>query len=150
METNTVLDISPPIPYLVKFWFSSNGPKCCQPIKLQDSLKCNILRKKWMMKFIFHMQINIEVFCKLILSLWVRVIGHTQSARNICNISMKAWRMKLIFCLQINTNVFLQDDSLTLVLLIQSCPKCQKQQVYNIVAIPQEKLEGWILLFVCW
>ena len=29
-----------------KFWFSSYGPKCCQPIKLQDSLKCNISKKK--------------------------------------------------------------------------------------------------------
>ena len=38
METNVVVDISPPIPYLAKFWFSSYGPKCCQPIKLQDSL----------------------------------------------------------------------------------------------------------------
>ena len=38
METNVVVDISPPIPYLAEFWFSSYGPKCCQPIKLQDSL----------------------------------------------------------------------------------------------------------------
>ena len=41
MKTNVVGDISPPIPYLAKFWFSSYGPKCSQPIKLQDSLKCN-------------------------------------------------------------------------------------------------------------
>ena len=46
MEPNIVVDISPPIPYLAKFWFSSYGPKCCQPIKLQGSLKCNISRKK--------------------------------------------------------------------------------------------------------
>ena len=43
MKTNIVIDISPT--YLVKFWVSSYGPKCCQPIKLQDSLKCNIVRK---------------------------------------------------------------------------------------------------------
>ena len=39
METNVVVDISPPIPYLAKFWFWRYGPKCWQPIKLQDSLK---------------------------------------------------------------------------------------------------------------
>ena len=68
METNIVADVSPPIPYLEKFWFCSNEPKCCQPIKLQVPLRCNISRKKGMMKFIFRMQINMEVFYKLILS----------------------------------------------------------------------------------
>ena len=33
METNIVVDISPPISYLTKFRFSSYGPKRCQPIK---------------------------------------------------------------------------------------------------------------------
>ena len=65
MKTN-ITDISPPILYLARFWFSSYGAKCCQPIKLQDSLKCNFLRKKWMMKYIFDMQINIKFFYKLI------------------------------------------------------------------------------------
>ena len=51
--------------------YSDYGPKCCWPIKLQDYLKCNISKKKWMMTFIFCMQINIKVFCKLMLSFWV-------------------------------------------------------------------------------
>ena len=136
METNIIVDISPPIPYLAKFWFSSYGPKCCQPIKLQDSLKCNISRMKWMMKFIFGMQINIEVFYnifrkawgewswffafkqtrkKLIVSHWVCVAMHTQSTQNnkftislVFNrfFSRKTWRMKLIFCQQINVKGF--------------------------------------------
>ena len=38
MKTNIVIDISPPMLYLAKFWFSVYGPKCCWPIKLQDSL----------------------------------------------------------------------------------------------------------------
>ena len=46
MKTDIVIDISPPIPYLAQFWFLSYGPKWCQPIKLQDYLKCNISRKK--------------------------------------------------------------------------------------------------------
>ena len=102
-----MVDISPPIPYLAKFLFLGYEPKYCQPIKLQDCLKW----KKWMMKFIFGMQINIEVFCKLILSFWVCATRHVQSTQNkkfayLCNISSKAWEMKLIFCLQINRKVF--------------------------------------------
>ena len=108
MKTIIFIDISPP--YLAKLWISSYGPKCCQPINLQDSLNCNILRKKWMMKFIFCMQINIEVFYKLILSFWVNVTRYVQSTQNefadLHNISIKAWGMKLIFCLQINIQVF--------------------------------------------
>ena len=111
MKTNFVNDISLPMLYLAEFWFSSYGPKCCQPIKLQDSLKCNISRKNWMIKFIFGLQIHIEVCYKLILSVWVCVIRHAQSTQNekfayLCNISRKAWEMKLIFGLQINMKVF--------------------------------------------
>ena len=53
MKTNIVIDISVSVPYLAKFRFSSYGPK------LQDFLSCNTLRKKWMMKLIFGMQINV-------------------------------------------------------------------------------------------
>ena len=62
-----------------------------------------------MTKFIFCMQINIEVFYKVI-SFLLSVTTHAQSTQNkfayLCNISIKALGMKLIFCLQINTNVF--------------------------------------------
>ena len=51
MKTNIFTDISPPMSYLPKFWLLSYRPKRCWPIKLQDSLKCNISRKKWMMNF---------------------------------------------------------------------------------------------------
>ena len=57
------------------------GPKCCQAIILQDSLECNISGRKWMMKFIFGMQINMEVFHNLLLLFWVCVIRHAQSAK---------------------------------------------------------------------
>ena len=67
IKTNIVIDISSPVPFLAKIWLSSYGPKCCQPIKLQDSLKCNISRKKWMMKFILGMQIKVQVLYKLTL-----------------------------------------------------------------------------------
>ena len=48
-----------------------------------------------MMKFVFGMQINIEVFYKLILSFWVCPTRLAQSTQNknfayLCNISRKA------------------------------------------------------------
>ena len=52
---------------LAKIWLASYEIKCCRPIGLQDSLECNTSRKKGMMKFIFSMQINTEVFYKFIL-----------------------------------------------------------------------------------
>ena len=118
MKTNIVIDISPSIPYLAKFLFLSYGPKCCWPIKLQDSLKSNNSRKKWMMKFVFGMLINIEVFYKLVLSFWVCIAKHAQSTENkkfayFSNIFREMWGMKLIVCLQINCESFLQVDSIT-------------------------------------
>ena len=92
MKTIIVVDISPPITYLAKFWFSSCEPKCCWSIEVLNSLKCNISRKKGMMNFTFGMQRNSKIICKLILS--------------ICNITRKTWVMKLLFCLQIDTKVF--------------------------------------------
>ena len=50
-----------------------------------------------MMKFVFGMQINIEVFYKLILSFWVCPTRLAQSTQNknfayLCNISRSCWR----------------------------------------------------------
>ena len=111
MKTIIVDDTSTPITYLAKFWFSSYGPKCCSPIELQDSLKCNISRKTWMMKCIFGIQRNSKIFYKVILSFWVCAARHAQNTQNrkfayLCNIPRKTWGMKFLFCLQINTKVF--------------------------------------------
>ena len=108
IKTSIVIDISPHITYLVKFWFSIYELKCCWIVKLQDSLKSNISRKKWMMKFVFVMSRNIKIFYKFILPSWVWVSRHAQSIQNkqfayLCNISRKTWGMKLFFCSQINT-----------------------------------------------
>ena len=106
METNVVVDISPLISYM-----ANSSCWCCQPTKLQDSLKFSVSRKKWIMKFVFCMQINIKVLYKLILSFWVCANRDAQSTENkkfayLCNIFSKAWRVKLIFSLQTNTNFF--------------------------------------------
>ena len=99
------------------------------------------------------MQINLEVFSKVILSFGVSVTRHAQSTQNkfacLCIISIKAWGMKSSFCLQINTS-FLQDDSITLGVISQTGRKYQKQSVYNIFAISKGKNEGWSWFFGCW
>ena len=144
METNIVFDISPRIPYLAKFWFSSYRPKRCQPIKLEDSLKSNISRKTWMMKFVFGIQINIEVFYKVILSFLGCATKHAQRTQNkkfayLCNISRKAWGVDF---LPANKHEdFLQVDKIILGLHSQASPKYPKQQVYNILVISQGKRE---------
>ena len=157
MDSNIVVDISPPIPYLAKFWFSSYGPKCCQPIKLQDSLKCNISRKKWMMKFVFCIQINIKVLYKFMRSFWVCATRHAQSTQNkkfayLCNISRKAWggeggvAGEVDFLPANKHKSFIQVDHITSGLRSQACPKYPKQ-VYNISVISQGKREGWTWSF---
>ena len=55
MKTNVVIDVSPPVPCLAKFWFLRYESKLCLTVKLQDSLMNSISRKK----------------CKMILSFWV-------------------------------------------------------------------------------
>ena len=89
MKTNIIIDILPLFPHLAKFCFSSYGGKYRGQIKLQDSSKCNISRKKRIMKFIC-IQINTKVFCKLILSFWVCAARHAESSQNkkftyLCN-----------------------------------------------------------------
>ena len=98
METNIIVNISPPIPYLAKFWFSSYGPKCCQPIKLQDSLKCNISSKKWMMKlnlflviFLEHIKKNcFNCFCVL---LWCKTFRYITGVQS-CSLLHVIWQLE--------------------------------------------------------
>ena len=109
METNIVVDISPQISYLAKFWFSSYGSKCCQPIKLQDFLKFNISKKKWMMKFIFGLQINIEVFYRLYYHFGFVQLGMPKVPKmrslDIFAITPEK-RCEVVFCMQMNAKVF--------------------------------------------
>ena len=74
-------------------------------IKLWISLKSSISRKNWILlnliKFIFGMQINSNVFCKLILPIRMWLSSHVQSSQNkkfvyLCNFCRKAWGIKFI------------------------------------------------------
>ena len=123
---------------------------CCQPIKLQGSLKCNISREKWMINFTFGMQINVEVFYKLILSFWLCIIRYYQSTQNefayLCGISGKAWVMKLILLAADKRKSLPQIENKIFGVHSHTCPKYPKQQVYNTFAISQGKHKGWVWL----
>ena len=46
MKVLFIFDFPSQTPYLAKFLFRSYYPKCCWPIRLQDSFKCNISKKQ--------------------------------------------------------------------------------------------------------
>ena len=63
---------------------------------------CNISRKMWGMKLIFCLQINMEVFSKLILSFWMCVSRYAQSTQNNkFAISFQYLKEKLILSFQV-------------------------------------------------
>ena len=95
MKTNIVIDISAPIPYLTKFWFSSCGPKCCWPFKLQDSLEevkdeLYFWHPDKYRRFLLVDAIILGVclpcmpkfFYRLIVSLWVRIDRYAWITQN--------------------------------------------------------------------
>ena len=87
-----------------------------------------------MIKFIFGMQVNVEVFYKFILLFWVCVVRHTQSAKirslDISVISPKkhggCWFF-FFFCLQIKTIVFYN-----LIVSLRVCVAWHAQSTENI------------------
>ena len=98
-------------------------PKCCWPIKLQESLKWSISIKKWMVRFIFGMQ-KFDLFYKLILSFWVNITRRAQSTQN------KKFGDVVDFLPADKFESFLQVNSITLGVHSQACPNYQKHQVW--------------------
>ena len=156
MKINIVIDISTPIPYLRKLWVISYGPKCSQPIKLKGSLKCNTLRKKWMMNFIFGMQISIEVFYKLILSFWLCITTNQKCPDYLNKVWISSQYLEKNMGYEIHFlpankyKTFLQINSITFGVHSQTNSKYAKQKVYNIFVISQGKRKGWRWFFACW
>ena len=69
---------------------------------------CSILRKKWVMKLIFHMQIKTKITYKLILWFLIGMAKHSQNSRvcNVFTISWKrSWRWSWVFSMQINITI---------------------------------------------
>ena len=63
---------------------------------------CNILRKNWVMKLIFFMQVSIKACHKLIVWRWSRIpkVPKIASLQCLYSISKKKLKLKLIFCMQ--------------------------------------------------
>ena len=77
----------------------------------------------------------------------VCVTRHAQSTQNkrfayLCNYLQKSMGDDVDFLPADKHESFLQDDSITLSVCSQECPKPSKQQVRNIFAISQGKREG--------
>ena len=152
MKTNIVTDTSPPIPYLAEFWVSSYETNGCQPIKLHGSLKWNISRKKWMMNFIFLMQVNMEVFYKLIPSFWVCVNRHAQSTQNkfvYLAISLeKHWDEIDFFSADKHTSS-LQIDTMILMMMVKHSQSSQNSKFAMFLQYLKEDVRtSWH--YCCW
>ena len=141
MKTNIVIEISPPIPYLAKFWFLSHWPKFCWKVKLQDSLTCNISRKK-------------QMSSKLKLSFWLCIARHDQSTQikkfaYLCNISRKTWGKKLFLYLQINTKVFYKFIVSFWVCIAGHAQSTQNYEFAISLQYPKENLKDDLDFFGC-
>ena len=66
MEIYIICCVPAQIPYLEKFLFLRYGPKCSQPIRLQDFLINHISRINWWNSLIFCLLIQIYINYKLI------------------------------------------------------------------------------------
>ena len=89
-----------------------------------------------MMKFIFGMQIDVEVFCKLMLSFWACVAKVPKT--RIIYISLQCLQEKIgdkVDFLPVKDKSPLQVDTIFLSIHSHACPNYPKQQVCNIFAI---------------
>ena len=139
MKTNIVIDISQPISYMAKFWVSSYGPKCCQPVKLQDSLKCKYLDKEVNDDlFFWHPDKHQSLLQVNTITLGVCNQAGRKYPKQAC-ISLQYFQKNMEdevdFLLADKNKSFLRFDCITLGVHSQACPKYPKQQVYNIFAI---------------
>ena len=87
----------------------------------------------WKIYFCPNLQKNIEVFYKLILSVWVCITRHTQSTQNkfayLCNISRKTWGTKLIFLHADKHESLLQTDTVILMVMVKHSQSSQNRKL---------------------
>ena len=95
--------------HFVPAWCVQSGMPKLPKIKSLLFL-CNMLRKTWMPKVIFCMQVSMKMYYKLIL--WFRgrwsgisKVPKIASLQCLHDISKKKWEMKVIFHMQINMKV---------------------------------------------
>ena len=86
------------------------------------------------MNFIFGLQVNIEVFYKLILSFWLCITRHAQSTKNnklvyLCSISRKAWGIDVDFLHAGKHKNLQQIDTITLMGMIKHFQSSQNSKL---------------------
>ena len=144
---------SPQISSLTKFWFSNYGPKFSQPIRLQDSLKCNISREKWGIKLTYKNQTLFQVVAIFCLFLWWRFRGITKvpkiiSLQYLSKISEERWSINLILCMKIDIKAFYKLIP-SLFLTISRHPQSTKNNKFAI-SLQHLKKDMWDdLFFAC-
>ena len=106
-----------------------------------------------MMKLNVDLQINIEVFYKLIPLIWLFVSRHAQNTQNkfayLCKISRKTWRMKLIFCLQISTTIFSKFIALFFVCIVRSVQSIQYNKFTISLQYLKENVKDEVDFYAC-
>ena len=78
---------------LSRLW-SLTWDQCSRPIESQNSLKCNNLRWSLELSWFFCMQINIKVFCKVVLPFLVGVERHAKIASQIAEFLKRNYLIK--------------------------------------------------------
>ena len=127
MKTDIIIKMAPISgkPLILELW-----AEILLANEIAGFFKIKCLKKEVNCEMNFGMQINIKVFCKLILSFWVCVARLAQSSQNkkrayLCNIS-KRNRENKDFLPADKHESFRQVDNITLVAHIQACPNYPK------------------------
>ena len=116
---------------------------------------CNILRKNWMIKLIFCMQVSMKACYKLIIWQWSKIpkVPKIASLQFLYSISEKKLKLKLIFCMQsfrVISTLWASTFPTRLILsLLMGMDKCFQIAQSNKFAIPcnisKKKLEMEII-----
>ena len=131
MKVLLILYLPSPTLCLAKFLFWSYCLKCSLPIRLHDSLKCKISRKKWVIKLIFCLLINIRVsYMMLLIAYGVRgqVCPKYQKwqVSNIFVIVQKRGEGKICFLHEDEHQSFLQADNPSAINMLNESQKLLK------------------------
>ena len=112
---------------VLKYWL-----KYSWPIKLKNFLNCNILWRKGVMKLIFWIWININIFYKLILRFLVGVVRHVQITNQIEEFfEIQHHKKKLIDCFIYTCKKTFFKNFSVLDKVAWKCPKCPGWKICN-------------------
>ena len=136
---------------LAKFLFWSYCPKCCPPIRLQDSFKCEISRKKMRVQVDFWFPQFPTSGCYHFWLVWwgIPKVPKITSLQYPCNISRKSWGINMIFCIKIRIKVFYKLIVSSLLFRAIHAQSTQKIKFVIFLQYLKKKRKGWSWFFVC-